>query len=171
MIGSPIPSTAYGRSDQRKAERIALVGDLSMPRRKKVLIDLIADDSLVCLSALSMKLRSHGYEVIACRDATRAVGLATHHRPDLILLDINFPPDQSRGQEEAWDGLTILHWLRRLEDTKHTPVIIMSGENPARYRASAFAAGAAGFLEKPIRPHDLLLAVGSALRSGSEGRV
>ena len=141
-----------------------LVADANLPvppTRKKV---LIADDSLVCVTALSMKLRSEGYDVVACQQGARIVSTARCERPDLILLDINFPPDQARGVEEWWDGLLVLEWLRRLDETKLTPVIILTGEDPERYRTRSFAAGAVGFMEKPVRPIALLAAIRHALK-------
>jgi len=136
---------------QPTSELVADVILSAPPRRKKV---LIADDSLVCLTALSMKLRSQGYEVVVCQQGARIVSTARCERPDLILLDINFPPDLAHGAEESWDGLLVLEWLRRLDETKLTPVIIMTGEDPERNRPRSFAAGAVGFMEKPVRPAD-----------------
>ena len=125
---------------------------------------LIADDSLVWLTALSMKLRSHGYDVVVCRQGARIVSAARSEKPDLILLDINFPPDVENGGEEAWDGLLVLEWLRRLDETRDARVIVITGEDPSQYRARSFAAGAVGFFEKPVRPGALLSAIHLALK-------
>ena len=131
-----------------------------LPRRKKV---LIADDSLVFLGALSMKLRNHGYDVVVCQQGARIVSTARSEKPDLILLDINFPVDRTQGEEESWDGLLVLEWLARLDETKRTPVIVITGEDPALFRDRSFAAGAVAFFEKPFRPDALLPAIRLAL--------
>ena len=130
------------------------------PRRKKV---LIADDSLVFLGALSMKLRTNGYEVVVCQQGARIVSTARNEKPDLILLDINFPANRTQGEEESWDGLLVLEWLARLDETKGTPVMVITGEDPAVCRDRSFAAGAVAFFEKPVRPDSLLPAIRSAL--------
>jgi CheY-like chemotaxis protein len=122
-------------------------------RRKRV---LIADDDSIFLKALSMKLTKHGYEVITTRDGAGTVSLARTGKPDLILLDINFPPDLSHGDGVSWDGLVIMDCLRRSEETKGTPIIVISGENPSQYREPSLAAGAVAFFHKPIRPDELL---------------
>ncbi|MGH7967652.1 MAG: response regulator, partial [Limisphaerales bacterium] len=79
--------------------------------------------------------------------------------PDLILLDINFPPDVSHGGGVAWDGFLILDWLRRMEEAKDVPVIIISGGDPAVLCGRSQAAGALAFLHKPIHSTELLKAV------------
>lgn len=124
------------------------------PRRKKV---LIADDNFIFLRALSMKLKSSGFEVITAQDGAGVVSQARNNRPDLILLDMNFPPDVAHGGGVFWDGLLIMSWLRRMEETKDTPIIVITGEDANRYREPSLAAGAIAFVTKPIRPEELLL--------------
>jgi CheY-like chemotaxis protein len=124
---------------------------------------LIADDNLVFLKALSMKLRNNGYEVLTTQDGAGTVHLARTGRPDLILLDINFPPDVAQGGGVSWDGFLIMEWLRRTHETRHTPVIVITGEDPCRYREPSLAAGAVAFFHKPIRPEELLPVIRRAL--------
>ena len=122
-------------------------------RRKKV---LIADDDCILLKALSMKLINNGYEVMTTSDGPGTVSMARIGKPDLILLDINFPPNLAKGDGVCWDGLLIMDCLRRSEETKNTPIIVISGENPSQYREPSLAAGAVAFFHKPIRPDQLL---------------
>lgn len=160
MICSPTTSATCGSSVQPDTGPIQAADLIQPPRRKKV---LIADDSLVFLGALSMKLRRHGYEVAICQQAARIVSMARSEKPDLILLDINFPPDPAHGTHESWDGLLVLEWLNRLDETKHTPVMVISGEDPTRFRPRSLSAGAVAFFEKPIRPATVLRAIQLAL--------
>lgn len=162
MICSPSVSVRSPAPDSLSSERaVAVVGIAAkLPRPKKV---LIADDNLVFLGALAMKLRSRGYEVVVCQQGARIVSMVRHERPDLILLDLNFPPDPTRGEEESWDGLLVLEWLNRLDETKGTPVMVITGEDPVKWRARSYEAGAVGFFEKPVRPDALLPAIQLAL--------
>src|SRR5260370_42412517 len=90
---------------------------------------LVVDDDAVILKILSMKLRGAGYEVLVAEDGGAAVGAARRGKPDVILLDITFPPDLGGGP--TWDGFFILAWLARLEAAKNTAVIMISGaESP-----------------------------------------
>jgi two-component system, OmpR family, KDP operon response regulator KdpE len=121
--------------------------------KKKI---LVVDDSQVILATTSMKLRAAGYEVLTAEDGSAAVGAVRTQKPDLILLDISFPPDIAHGGGVAWDGFLIMEWFRRLEGAKQTPVIVISGGDPAKYRARALQAGAAEYFQKPIKPDELL---------------
>ena len=136
------------------------------PRRKRV---LIADDNFIFLKALSMKLRTNGYEVITTQDGAGTVSIARTGRPDLILLDINFPPDVAYGGGVSWDGLLIIDWLRRMEETRGTPIIVITGEDPVQYRERSLAAGAVAFFHKPIRPDELLPVIRRALGEDPAG--
>src|ERR1051326_6950879 len=107
---------------------------------------LIVDDSPVILKAFSNKLRLSGYEVLTAQDGGSAVSLARQKSPDLIILDINFPPDVAHGGGVAWDGFLIIGWLRRMEEAKDTPVIIITGAEGAHFKERALAAGAVDFL-------------------------
>ena len=128
--------------------------------RKKI---LVVDDNLVILETVSMKLTANGYDVVTAEDAAGAVTAMRKEKPDLILLDIGFPPDVAHGGALAWDGFTIMNWLRRLEDTKHIPIVIITGSDPVEYKARALAAGAISFFHKPINNADLLTVIRDAL--------
>src|SRR6267143_2497954 len=99
--------------------------------RKKI---LVVDDSPVILKALSMKLTAAGYDVLTAEDGGGAVSLARREKPDLILLDISFPPDVAHGGGVAWDGFLIMNWLRRLDEGKHIPIMIISGGDPEKFK-------------------------------------
>ena len=117
---------------------------------------LIADDNIVILKALSIKLKSKGYEVRTAMDGSTAVSCVRRERPDLIILDINFPPDVAHGGGIMWDGFLILDWLRRLDEARETPVIFITGEEGADFRERALSKGAVAFFQKPIDQEELL---------------
>jgi CheY-like chemotaxis protein len=123
--------------------------------RKKI---LVVDDSPLILKVMSMKLTANGYDVVTAEDGGTAVSTVRQEKPDLILLDLTFPPDVGHGGGVAWDGFLIMQWLRRLEEAKHIPIIVITGGEPAKYKDRALAAGAVSFFHKPI-DHDALLTV------------
>jgi CheY-like chemotaxis protein len=123
--------------------------------RKKI---LVVDDNLVILKMMSLKLTANGYDVITAEDGSAAVSAVRKEKPDLILLDLSFPPDVAHGGGVAWDGFLIMAWLRRLEEAKHIPIIVISGGEPAKFESRALAAGACSFFHKPI-DNDALLKV------------
>src|SRR5882672_2156271 len=128
--------------------------------RKKI---LVVDDSPIILKALSMKLTAEGYDVLTAEDGGGAVNLARREKPDLILLDISFPPDVAHGGGVAWDGFLIMDWLRRMDEVKDIPIIIITGGDPVKTKARALSAGAANFFHKPIENDELLTVIRQTL--------
>lgn len=120
---------------------------------------LIVDDNPVILRTLGMKLEASGFEVLVAEDGAKAVSTVRREKPDLILLDICFPPDVGHGGGVAWDGFLILNWLRRMDEAVNTPIIVITGEDPAKYKQRCLSAGVAEFFSKPVDPDQLLQSI------------
>ena len=142
----------------RRAKRIM--------NRKKI---LVVDDSPIILKTLSMKLKTNGYDVVTAEEGGAAVSAVRRERPDLILLDISFPPDVAHGGGVAWDGFLIMNWLQRLEEAKGIPIIVITGGEPAQYKERALAAGAISFFQKPIDNEQLLAVIRQTIRRRHRG--
>jgi CheY-like chemotaxis protein len=112
---------------------------------------------------MSMKLTANGYDVVTAEDGAGAVSAVRKGKPDLILLDLSFPPDVAHGGGVAWDGFTIMTWLRRLEEAKNIPIIVITGGEPEKYKERALAAGAVSFFLKPINNDELLTVIRETL--------
>jgi CheY-like chemotaxis protein len=134
----------------------AVTATAKQTNRKRI---LVVDDSQIILKTLSMKLKGRGYDVFTAEDGPAAVGTVRKERPDLILLDLTFPPDVAHGGGVPWDGFLIIDWLKRMDEAKDIPIFIITGADPERYRARAIAAGAVGFFQKPINNDELLQAI------------
>jgi len=117
---------------------------------------LIVDDCPIVLKALSLKLKAAGYAVLTAQDGAGAVSTVRRERPDLILLDISFPPDVGHGGGVAWDGFLIMNWLHRMDELKNVPIVIITGGEPEKYEARALAAGAVHFFHKSLENDELL---------------
>ena len=128
---------------------------------------LIVDDSAIILKTLSNRLRTEGYHVLPAADGSTAVSTVRQERPDLILLDINFPPDVAHGGGVPWDGFLILNWVRRMDEAVNTPVIIITGEDPNKHKNRCVAAGVAGFFQKPIDGDALVASMRGILFPGA----
>jgi CheY-like chemotaxis protein len=134
---------------------------------------LIVDDDAVIIKTTSAKLKSHGYQVVATMDAAEAVSAVRQDKPDLILLDISFPPDVGSVD---WDGFKIMAWLQRMDEAKDIPIIVITGGDPEKYKERSLAAGAVAFFNKPIQHDELLPFIAQVLRNegdqaGPAGRV
>jgi DNA-binding response OmpR family regulator len=126
--------------------------------RKKI---LIVDDNEVIVKSLTLKLTADNYDVVSALDGAAAVSLARQQQPDLILLDLTFPPEIDGV---PWDGFQIIQWLRRLEEAKNIPVIVITGGDASKYKERALAEGAAAFFSKPVNNDELLAAIHQILR-------
>lgn len=124
---------------------------------------LVVDDNAVVLKSLSMKLTSSGYEVVTAEDGAAAVSAVRRTKPHLILLDINFPPDVAHGGGVPWDGFLIMSWVKRLDEAKDTPVIIITADDSEQLKRRALEAGASHLFHKPLDSDELLKIIGDAL--------
>jgi CheY-like chemotaxis protein len=114
---------------------------------------LVVDDNEIILKTISLKLQGAGYYVITALDGSEAVSAVRKEIPDLILLDINFPPDVDGV---PWDGFRIMEWFHRLDTSKKIPIIIITGLEDAKNKERASSGGAVAFFHKPIDHDDLL---------------
>jgi CheY-like chemotaxis protein len=124
---------------------------------------LVADDDPVIRQALTNKLKSRGYRVVTAEDCSQALNITRLEKPDVLLLDIDFPPDVAHGGAVPWNGFILSQWLRREETTGKTPIIFMSANDQPDYRRRASAAGGTAFLAKPIDSEKLLASIDGAL--------
>jgi DNA-binding response OmpR family regulator len=119
--------------------------------KKKI---LVVDDDAVVIRALSIKLKANGFDVLVAKDGGEAIRTVRTERPDLILLDINFPVNVNTV---SWDGFLIMEWLKRVQEADQVPIIVISSGNSEKNKLRAREAGAAAFFHKPIC-HDELFA-------------
>jgi two-component system chemotaxis response regulator CheY len=130
---------------------------------------LVIDDNEIILKTTSMKLQSAGYQVSTALDASEGVALGRKVKPDLIILDIGFPPDVYENQVVdgwtgmAWDGFRIMDWLHKLDETKKIPIIIISGIVEEKNKQRAVASGAVAFLSKPVNFDEMLKVIRETL--------
>ena len=116
---------------------------------------LVVDDNEIVVKTLSLKLQGAGYHVITALDGAEAVAAARKESPDLILLDISFPPDVGGV---PWDGFRIMEWFQRLDMAKKIPIIIITGTEDPKARERATSSGAIAYFQKPLE-HDYLIKV------------
>jgi CheY-like chemotaxis protein len=126
---------------------------------------LVVDDDPVILKALSWDLERKGYEVLTAGDGPEAFTIVRREKPDLILLDVFYPPDIFQSGN-TWDAFLIMQWLQRMGDSRHRriPVIVISGADPQDFRDRCLAAGAVACFQKPIQLPELLNAIRQSLR-------
>src|SRR5262245_13721324 len=113
---------------------------------KKILV--VEDDSKIA-TALSLRFKSVGYEVVTAGDGFTGLKMTMTHRPSLILLDIMMPVGM---------GFSVAERLRDI-GLSEIPIIFITASKRAGLRKTAQQLGAAGFFEKPYDADELLAAV------------
>jgi DNA-binding response OmpR family regulator len=109
---------------------------------------VLAEDDAIVRRLISHVLQKEGFEVLAASDGEEALKLISSRRPDAIILDAMMP---------GVDGLEVLHSLRRGEETKDIPVMILSGRSLERDVVTGFDFGANDYLVKPFKPNELVV--------------
>ena len=112
---------------------------------------LIVDDEANIRRMLAVLLESEGHATAAAGDADAAIAAMQAEEADVVLLDLALP---------GASGLVVLERLRA--DWPATPVVMMSGRASLSDAVSATRIGAFHFLEKPLSPEALLMAVEGA---------
>jgi CheY-like chemotaxis protein len=124
---------------------------------------LVIDANKTVRNAMSFLLGTKGYLVMTAETGAEALRLLHRNKPDLILLELDFPPDPGNICSTMRDGFLILDWARRMDDAENIPVIIVSALDPETYRKRALAHGIQTFFRKPVDKEQLLGAVHAVL--------
>jgi CheY-like chemotaxis protein len=138
-----------------------------IPPGKKI---LVVDDDQIILKTLTIALSCKGYQVLTASDGPGAVSIVSRDRPNLIILDINFPPDAANVGGALQDGFFIVEWLRRMGEAEDIPIILISGDKSAKYKRRASAAGVVGFFPKPIDHIALVDTIRAALGENANNK-
>ncbi|MFF4797574.1 two-component system response regulator [Streptomyces sp. NPDC001351] len=108
---------------------------------------LIVDDHEDTLYALESALAPLGYQLGRATNGDEALKQVLRGQVGLLLLDVRMP---------GVSGLDVVRYMRRVEQTQHIPVILLTGFGPDQLLTStAFALGVADLVMKPIDPWSL----------------
>jgi FixJ family two-component response regulator len=126
---------------------------LALPNQSIDIVCLL-DDDLSVLKAVARLLSAAGWQAEQFSDPEKFLEYAKIHRIPVAVIDIWMP---------LMNGLEVQSRLRELSPS--TRVIIFTGKDDPRVRATALNAGASAFLTKPFDEEELLTAVRLALAS------
>jgi len=108
---------------------------------------LIVDDDRDLLTALTVRIRAAGYDVVTAMDSYQAIQHARRLGPDLLILDLHMP---------AGDGFTVQERMQKITSLVTTPVIYLTGDKTAEARSRAEELGAFALVHKPFE-HKVML--------------
>jgi DNA-binding NarL/FixJ family response regulator len=114
---------------------------------------LLADDHRIVLEGLRGLLEPEFEIVGAVEDGRTLVAEAKRLRPDLVVADISML---------ALNGIDAARQIKKLD--ARIRVVFLTMHADAGYAASAFEAGASGFVLKHSAPQELITAIRDAMR-------
>jgi two-component system KDP operon response regulator KdpE len=113
---------------------------------------LVVDDEPQIVRALRINLRARKYEVDTAPDGASALRAASHHHPDLVVLDLGLPD---------MEGADVIRGLRGWTGV---PIIVLSGRADSRDKVDALDAGADDYITKPFGIDELLARIRAVTR-------
>ncbi|PZV07225.1 MAG: response regulator [Leptolyngbya sp.] len=88
-------------------------------------------------------LEQRGHKILQAETGLQGLELAATAQPDLILLDIQLP---------GMDGHAVAYALKNDPQLKSIPIVAVTSYAMVGDREKCLAAGAEGYIEKPIDP-------------------
>lgn len=110
--------------------------------KKKILV--VDDEQTTCV--LLENFLAPEYEVVTKNSGIEALLWLRNNLPDLIITDI---------QMAKMNGYEFLQKVRLSGFTKHTPIIMLSGNKESKERIKCYQLGAQDYLTKPFNPEEL----------------
>ncbi len=112
--------------------------------KKKI---LIVDDEIEMVEVETLRLKAHGYEVLASHDGESGLRTARMWLPDLVILDIMLP---------RMDGYEVCAALKKDETCRQIPIILVSAMDQTVDMDLGKKVGADAYFTKPFEPIILL---------------
>lgn len=119
---------------------------------------LIVEDEEDIRELVRYNLARERYEILEAETGEAGLKLAARNKPDLILLDLMLP---------GKDGMEICRELKRSDDTRAIPVIMMTARGEESDVVAGLEIGADDYVVKPFSPKVLVARVKTILRRQS----
>lgn len=111
---------------------------------------LIAEDELIMLKIIELRLKKDGHEVITASNGQEALEQIKLQDPDMVIADIMMP---------FTSGLEIVSVIKNANFPRKVPVIILSAMGQENVVLEAFNLGADDYITKPFSPNELSMRV------------
>ncbi len=106
---------------------------------------LIIDDDPNIVELLKRRLLASQYLVVTASNGEDGLAEVKAEKPDLIIVDVLMP---------KMDGYTFVRMLRREEDVRNIPVIVLTAKD--KMKDLFEMEGVKDYIVKPYRPEDLM---------------
>ncbi|TCM17716.1 two-component system chemotaxis response regulator CheY [Novosphingobium sp. PhB165] len=102
---------------------------------------LTVDDSATIRMLLKASLSAQGFRIESANDGEHGLERMHEVKPDLLITDINMP---------KMDGFELIEAVRKTNEFKGTPILVLSTEFSDEKKTRAREAGATGWITKPF---------------------
>ncbi|MFZ2969796.1 MAG: response regulator [Minisyncoccia bacterium] len=109
-----------------------------MEENKKVKVLIIEDDSYIS-DMYKIKFESENFETIVAEDGISGIKEIEKQKPDIVLLDIVMP---------KVDGFSVLKMIKKNEDSKDIPVVLLTNLGQKDNVERGFELGATSYIIK-----------------------
>ena len=113
---------------------------------------LVVDDEPQIVRALRINLRARKYDVDTAADGASALRAASHHHPDLVVLDLGLPD---------MEGAEVIRGLRGWTSV---PIIVLTARHASEEKVETLDVGADDYVTKPFGMDELLARLRAAVR-------
>ncbi len=113
---------------------------------------LVVDDDPGIVKVVRAYLEQAGFDVLVASDGKKALHIARHDKPDLVVLDLMLP------EMDGWD---VCRALRKESDV---PIIMLTARVEETDKLVGLELGADDYVTKPFSPRELAARVRSVLR-------
>ncbi len=111
---------------------------------------LAVDDSQAIRTLMKVVLEAEGHNVFVKENGREALEFARGHTVDLVITDLNMP---------EMGGMSLVGHLRRLDEYKRKPILVITTETADYKKQKAKSVGATGWIAKPVDKDRLITAV------------
>lgn len=111
---------------------------------------LIVDDSKTMLMSMEGMLKRANFNVKTAASGKEALNIVEAFAPDLMITDLNMP---------EMNGIDLIKQVKQKPSMRFKPVLMLTTESQQSKREEAKAAGATGWLVKPIQSNNLIAVI------------
>ena len=122
---------------------------------------LIIEDNEQNFYMMRFLLEKNGFKVVGAENGREGIEKALQQAPQAILLDIQLP---------EMDGYAVAAELKKHKELEGVPIIAVTSYAMVGDRERIMAAGATGYIEKPINPDTFVSEIASHLQKAEHDK-